>query len=353
MYKAEALYDFVGQYKGDLSFRRGEILNVLSICDESWCKAEKTMNRGEAGTVPVNYISKIDSSAERHETSRALYGFTPRNAIELGFKEGDFLLIIDRDPSRKWWKGELNGKRGIVPSNYIEISTYNPTGGKPVSTSIISSEHSHSTLGKLKATGRRRNLLRTKRHSLILDNMGSPRMPDSSAQRKLTVTEPGFVVDLGISFSGGSNSGDGGNLDCSNSSTELLAEVADLRYISYPFAEPNSEKNSYYKDGVFLGGNIYKVVEYLTSDAKPFEDEERINEMRFFCLTYKMSITPGQLLQCLVKRFEIPKNLGYSEEKIKAIQLNTLILIKNWVNVNTRIHINVLLFLIILIIYIS
>lgn len=327
MYKAEALYDFPGQLKGDLPFSRGEILNVLSICDESWCKAEKIMNKGETGTVPLNYISKIDSSAERHETSRALYDFTPRNALELGFKEGDFLLVIDRDPSRKWWKGELNGKRGIVPSNYIEVCTPKPIGGKSAT-----SEHHQPTLNKLKAIGRSSSLLNMKRHSLILDNMGSPKVPGT--QKKSNLSGLDFVANLQISFGGKSNSGNDGALSRSNSSTSMLAEVSDLRYFTYPFAEPNSDKNSYYKDGVFLGGNIYKIVEYLTTDAKPADDEERANEMRFFCLTYKLNITPDQLLQCLIKRFEIPKNLGYPEGKVKTIQLNTLSLLRNWITVN-------------------
>ena len=50
--------------------------------------------------------------------------------------------------------------------------------------------------------------------------------------------------------------GAGRTLGRSASSTSLLTEISDLRYTTYPFAEPDSEKNTRYKDGAFVGGNI-------------------------------------------------------------------------------------------------
>ncbi|XP_052073287.1 src kinase-associated phosphoprotein 2-like isoform X3 [Mytilus californianus] len=42
------------------------------------------------------------------------------NDKELSFKKGDIIYIINRDfDDRSWWVGELNGKFGLVPKNYL------------------------------------------------------------------------------------------------------------------------------------------------------------------------------------------------------------------------------------------
>ncbi|VDO94358.1 unnamed protein product [Soboliphyme baturini] len=52
-------------------------------------------------------------------TARALYSFTAQSPRELSFEAGDTFLIrhsIDNN----WYEAELNGRIGIVPSNYVE-----------------------------------------------------------------------------------------------------------------------------------------------------------------------------------------------------------------------------------------
>ncbi|XP_064620610.1 growth factor receptor-bound protein 2-like [Lineus longissimus] len=41
---------------------------------------------------------------------------------ELSFKKGDILKVLNMDEDPNWFKAELNGKEGYVPSNYIELS---------------------------------------------------------------------------------------------------------------------------------------------------------------------------------------------------------------------------------------
>ncbi|KAF4087036.1 hypothetical protein AMELA_G00091330 [Ameiurus melas] len=50
---------------------------------------------------------------------KALYDFSSEKKDELNMKEGDLLDILQKDNSG-WWYGELNGKRGHFPSNYVE-----------------------------------------------------------------------------------------------------------------------------------------------------------------------------------------------------------------------------------------
>lgn len=50
---------------------------------------------------------------------RALYDFQPTEQGELGFEKGDIIRVIE-SVYRDWWKGELRGKTGIFPVNYVE-----------------------------------------------------------------------------------------------------------------------------------------------------------------------------------------------------------------------------------------
>ncbi|PWW80813.1 DUF500-domain-containing protein [Tuber magnatum] len=51
----------------------------------------------------------------------ALYTFEADQPGDLGFKKGDVITIVKKTDSKNdWWTGEINGKTGIFPSNYVE-----------------------------------------------------------------------------------------------------------------------------------------------------------------------------------------------------------------------------------------
>jgi len=52
--------------------------------------------------------------------AKALYTYTPGNADELAFNEGDELTIIDTS-EEEWWKTERGGVVFIVPAAYLEV----------------------------------------------------------------------------------------------------------------------------------------------------------------------------------------------------------------------------------------
>jgi len=51
--------------------------------------------------------------------AKALYPYTGATPEELSFQEGDMLTILKKDPGG-WWEGELRGKRGWLPANYVQ-----------------------------------------------------------------------------------------------------------------------------------------------------------------------------------------------------------------------------------------
>ncbi|KAK9506777.1 hypothetical protein O3M35_008651 [Rhynocoris fuscipes] len=58
------------------------------------------------------------------EICRAMFHYEAANADELTLQEGDLITIITKegqDPG--WWKGELKGKIGVFPDNFVQIIT--------------------------------------------------------------------------------------------------------------------------------------------------------------------------------------------------------------------------------------
>lgn len=51
--------------------------------------------------------------------ARAMFDFNPAEDNELGFKIGDIITIVKQ--AGDWWEGELNGNRGLLPSNYVQL----------------------------------------------------------------------------------------------------------------------------------------------------------------------------------------------------------------------------------------
>lgn len=49
---------------------------------------------------------------------RALYTFEPTESGELAFEKGDIIKVVDRG-YENWWRGQLKGRTGIFPVNYV------------------------------------------------------------------------------------------------------------------------------------------------------------------------------------------------------------------------------------------
>ncbi|XP_043196836.1 uncharacterized protein LOC122367622 isoform X6 [Amphibalanus amphitrite] len=68
---------------------------------------------------------------EARLAARALHGFKPINNRELCFNKGD-IIFIRRQVDRNWLEGELNGRIGIFPVNYVQVVPLDSQrGGRP------------------------------------------------------------------------------------------------------------------------------------------------------------------------------------------------------------------------------
>ncbi|XP_026158465.1 proto-oncogene vav [Mastacembelus armatus] len=52
--------------------------------------------------------------------ARARYDFSARDRSELSLREGDTIKILSKKGHSGWWKGEVYGRVGLFPANYVE-----------------------------------------------------------------------------------------------------------------------------------------------------------------------------------------------------------------------------------------
>jgi len=108
---------------------------VITPTESSSAGFKATVGSGMSGS---SYKSNSDSNASDYSNAsappltqsskpmktsthqaKALYDFNPGESNELGFKLGDILTIHKMQGD--WWEGELNGNRGLLPSNYVQL----------------------------------------------------------------------------------------------------------------------------------------------------------------------------------------------------------------------------------------
>ncbi|KAI8799952.1 hypothetical protein BJ742DRAFT_745660 [Cladochytrium replicatum] len=120
--KTRAIYSYEATCEGELS------LAVLykNTGSDAWWEGEGASGRGQ---FPVNYVQIIEEAGRPSVASRpaaaggfkvkALHDFAASDKSELSFKAGDVIRITQSsDPD--WWDGELNGRTGSLPKNYVE-----------------------------------------------------------------------------------------------------------------------------------------------------------------------------------------------------------------------------------------
>lgn len=51
-----------------------------------------------------------------------MYDYAAANQDELSFSKGQLINVLDMANS-DWWKGEVNGVTGLLPTNYVKMTT--------------------------------------------------------------------------------------------------------------------------------------------------------------------------------------------------------------------------------------
>ncbi|NXH71412.1 SH319 protein, partial [Hydrobates tethys] len=120
----EALHDFTAETKDDLSFKKGDYIQILEQVDSEWYRGR--LNEKE-GIFPAVFVQTCSARVELPQSlggkkgkAKALYDFHGENEDELSFKAGDTITELE-SVDEDWMSGEIQGKSGIFPKNFVQI----------------------------------------------------------------------------------------------------------------------------------------------------------------------------------------------------------------------------------------
>lgn len=94
------------------------------ITDSSNDKRALAPLKKPAPPVPSDVASEAPKLPPKpvREQAKVLYAYEAQNDDELTIKEGDVITVLTKEVEDKgWWKGELNGRVGVFPDNFVKL----------------------------------------------------------------------------------------------------------------------------------------------------------------------------------------------------------------------------------------
>ncbi|XP_045070069.1 sorbin and SH3 domain-containing protein 2 isoform X3 [Coregonus clupeaformis] len=135
---ARAIYDFKAQTAKELTFKKGDAVNIIRQIDSNWYEGE---HRGRLGIFPISYIEKMPLP-EKQQPIRppppahvreigegvARYNFNADTNVELSLRKGERVVLL-RQVDQNWYEGKIpdTTKQGIFPVAYIDIVKRSPS----------------------------------------------------------------------------------------------------------------------------------------------------------------------------------------------------------------------------------
>lgn len=176
--KFKVKYNYIPVSIDELELNVGEVVEVLSEIEEGWWEGrlnnkigvfpsnfvteltepEVTSGKESHTTIPVlNQISQDAHKMEIEEPKTlievvptsdapalppkpkpikemciALFPYEAKHEDELTLKENDMIILLSTDlPDKGWWKGQLNGKIGVFPDNFVKLVSLGEEVAKP------------------------------------------------------------------------------------------------------------------------------------------------------------------------------------------------------------------------------
>ncbi|KAI9782080.1 MAG: hypothetical protein M1839_005426 [Geoglossum umbratile] len=143
--RALVQFDYEKAEDNELELKEGEYVTDIDMVDEDWWWGRNS--KEETGLFPASYVELVEVSAGHHETQEdkkvhedrkqeeptpsapttnegataiAVYDYEAAEDNELSFVEGTKITGV-MFPDDDWWFGEVGGKSGLFPANYVEL----------------------------------------------------------------------------------------------------------------------------------------------------------------------------------------------------------------------------------------
>ncbi|XP_053335856.1 SH3 domain-containing protein 19 isoform X2 [Clarias gariepinus] len=136
--QVQALYDFIPENPGEIMLKAGDVIINAEPIDSDWYLGT---SKGITGFFPINYVKTLPklhslasapastpTPARAPATSQKVSGprcmarfdFEGEHSDELSFSEGQVIRLLEY-MGEDWARGEIGGRVGIFPLNFVEI----------------------------------------------------------------------------------------------------------------------------------------------------------------------------------------------------------------------------------------
>ncbi|XP_005158370.1 SH3 domain-containing protein 21 isoform X3 [Danio rerio] len=149
--KCEVVFPYVPTHEDELQLLVGETIEILREIEDGWWMGKKN---NQIGAFPSNFVKEIfvpskDDAKARPKLSGSVFGkegkLQQRPSLrkktsnvkeccqvmfdyaavaedELNLKKGDVITVINKSTEDDgWWEGEVNGRRGFFPDNFVML----------------------------------------------------------------------------------------------------------------------------------------------------------------------------------------------------------------------------------------
>lgn len=104
--------------------------------ENDFLPVEKTIGKKLPPTAatPDSSKTEMDSRTKTKDYCKVIFPYEAQNDDELTIKEGDIVTLINKDCiDVGWWEGELNGRRGVFPDNFVKLlpPDFDKEGNRP------------------------------------------------------------------------------------------------------------------------------------------------------------------------------------------------------------------------------
>ncbi|XP_055853062.1 SH3 domain-containing kinase-binding protein 1 [Episyrphus balteatus] len=125
---AIAEYDYVAKENDEIDLLKGQIIQDIIKKSGGWWEGT-VASTGKRGMFPDNFVRVIEDvenvmvvpreqSHPARQRCKAIYSYTRVNEDELCLAVGDIIDFLT-EVEEGWWRGKLNNKVGLFPSNFV------------------------------------------------------------------------------------------------------------------------------------------------------------------------------------------------------------------------------------------
>ncbi|XP_031177752.1 intersectin-2a isoform X9 [Sander lucioperca] len=149
---AQAVTTAVAPTMHQLRLSPGQLIVVLAKNSTGWWLGELQARgkKRQRGWFHSSHVKLLGPSSSKSSPSPlpvcqviAMYDYTAANRDELSFSKGQLISILDKT-NPDWWKGDANGVTGLLPTNYVKMTTESDPSQQCTVDPLSMSEHGES-----------------------------------------------------------------------------------------------------------------------------------------------------------------------------------------------------------------